>query len=185
MVNFFTWFLIWKIPTLRILINLAKNDENWELDTSLAEIFFDKLLNSRKVEWLVLFPEVNIFTQESCYLQKLQSEKFYLPIFNNVLYPRFSSFFNVISMINSKNNYKFNNLYDLTIFYYKVNEDNEKTYFSPSLLEIFGSNDKITINIDVKFKNLTRVSHNRPKLERWLEKDWIEKDNFLQQNYQT
>lgn len=184
-VNFFTWFLIWKIPTLRILVNLAKNDENWELDTSLSEIFFNKLLESKKTEWLVLFPEVNIFTRESCYLQKLQSEKFYLPIFNNVLYPRFSSFYNVITMINSRNNYKFNKLYDLTIHYYKVNENKEKIYFSPSLLDIFGSNENITINIDIKFKNITRVSHNRSKLERWLEKDWIEKDSYLQHAYQS
>lgn len=179
MVNFFTWFLVWKTPTVRILLNLAKNDENWELDHQLSEVFFNKLITSKKTEWLVLFPEVNIFTSESSQLQKIQSQKFYLPVFNNLLYPRFSGLFNVVSTIKTNGNYKFNKLYDLTISYYKLGESNEKIYFCPSLLEIFSSNEKIFINIDVKFKNLTRVSNNRNKLEKWLEKTWIEKDHAL------
>ncbi|WEJ96352.1 putative acyltransferase [Yamadazyma tenuis] len=96
-VNFFTWFLLWKVPNINILRNMAKCDENWELDHSLNEVFFSKLFASKKVEWLVLFPEVNIFTAESSALQKIQCEKFYLPLLKNLLYPRFSSLHNVVS----------------------------------------------------------------------------------------
>lgn len=180
--NFFTWFLIWRIPTLRILFNIAKTDENWELDSNLCNGFFNKLLMSKKNEWVVLFPEVNIFTQECCKLQQFQSQRYYLPVFNHVLYPRFSSFWNVISVVDS-NPYKFNKLYDLTIHYYKIINDNEKVFISPDLLEIFASKDKIHINIDVKFKNIKRVPITRPKLEKWLEKTWIEKDDILDRIY--
>lgn len=179
-VNFFTWFLIWKVPTLRILLNLAKNDENWELDPNLNEIFFNKL-NYKKTQWLVLFPEVNIYTKMSSEIQKIQCQRFYLPVFQNVLYPRFSSFYNVMNM-NSK--IRFNKLYDLTICYYKT-VDHQKQYFQPTLLQIFSDPDPIFVTIDVKFKLLSKVSLNRNKLEKWLEKTWIDKDNYLQQLYSS
>lgn len=182
-VNFFTWFLIWKIPTIRILTNMAKNDENWELDSQLSETFFNGLINSKKTEWLVVFPEVNIFTTESSKLQKVLSEKFYLPVFKHLLYPRFSSFFNVITAIQGNESFKFNKLYDLTVFYYELSESGEKQYISPNLLKIFSNHERIFINIDVRFKNISRISSNRRKLEKWLEKTWSEKDQFLDQNY--
>lgn len=184
-VNFFTWFLIWKVPTLKILVNMAKNDENWELDSQLADGVFNKLIISKKTEWLVLFPEVNIFTDESAQLQKIQSEKFYLPIFEYLLYPRFSSLFNVILVLKTRDHHKFNRLFDLTIYYYHLNEFDEKQYISPNLLNIFGSEQKLFITINVKNKNLTRISANRQKLERWLEKTWIEKDQQLKQAYSS
>lgn len=178
MVNFFTWFLSWRVPTLRILVNMAKNDENWELDSLLCECFFRKLLDSRKTEWLVVFPEVNIFTEQSRNLQQIQSDKFYLPVFNWVLYPRFSAFYNVMSMV-KHNSYKFRKLYDLTIFYYYINEFNETVHFSPTLLETFSFEYKIYVNIHVKFKHFARVSGNRSKMEKWLEKTWMEKDQMM------
>lgn len=184
MVNFFTWFTLWRVPGFKVLINLCKCDENWELDSLLIGVFFKKIVSSKKIEWLVTFPEVNIFTSEASKLQKIQCDKFYLPSFNHLLYPRFSSFSNAISMARSSD-YKFNRLYDLTIYYYKLNDANEKVFFQPTLLDIFSCEGDLYVNIIVKFKSIVNISNNRNKLEKWLEKNWIEKDKYLNDIYSS
>lgn len=204
-INFFTWFKLWRIPSIRVLINLAKCDENWELENSLSKIVFGKILKSKVPEWIVLFPEVNIWTEEDSSLQKAQGEKFYLPALQNILYPRFSAFYNVISSLNSKEHSKFNQLYDISILYewgsiesktltnkpptdelnsvYSsgIPKGHDMNLISPSLLEIFSSDNPITIYIHVKSKRLLRVPTKRSKIEKWLENTWVEKDKFLEQ----
>lgn len=204
-INFFTWFKLWRIPSIRVLINLAKCDENWELENSLSKIVFGKILKSKVPEWIVLFPEVNIWTEEDSSLQKAQSEKFYLPTLQNILYPRFSAFYNVISTLNSKGHSKFNQLYDVSILYESQNREsttpanrphtdefnavgssespqgNAVSLITPNLLEIFSSDNPMTIHIHVKSKRLLRVPTKRSKIEKWLENTWVEKDKFLDQ----
>lgn len=204
-INFFTWFKLWRIPSIRVLINLAKCDENWELENTLSKIVFGKILRSKVPEWIVMFPEVNIWTDEDSSLQKIQSEKFYLPTLQNILYPRFSAFYNVVSTLNTKEYSKFTQLYDVTVLYEsKTTEvgklankpptsanievspsqksvNRELNLVSPSLLEIFSSRTPITIHIHVKSKRLLRVPTKRSKLEKWLENTWVEKDKFLEQ----
>jgi 1-acyl-sn-glycerol-3-phosphate acyltransferase len=204
-INFFTWFKLWRIPSIRVLINLAKCDENWELESSLSKIVFGKILKSKVPEWIVLFPEVNIWTEEDSSLQKAQGEKFYLPTLQNILYPRFSAFYNVISTLNSKEHSKFNQLYDVSVLYESKSiesktptnkaskdesnavsssetpQDKGVNLVSPNLLEIFSSDNPITIHIHVKSKRLLRVPTKRSKIEKWLENTWVEKDKFLDQ----
>lgn len=175
-VNFFSWFMIWKLPSLRILCNMAKCDENWELDNSLLEPVFEEIQRSKFPEWIVVFPEVNIWTKDDADLQKQQCEKFYLPQLQNVLYPRFSGFYNVITALSSKNNFKFSKLYDTTIVYQYDNQG-----ASPSLVEIFASEIPITITVHIKSKILSRVPIKRSKVERYLEHSWVEKDRLLLQ----
>lgn len=187
-INFFSWFLLWRIPTLRILFNQAKCDENWELEQPLSEFFFRKILMSQNPEWIVLFPEVNVWTEADSALHKKQSEKYYLPILQNVLYPRFSSFYNVITTLHTKENYKVSNLYDITILYKKqqnpvhegvTDEDYYVPFKPPTLLQIFSSQVPITVTINVKSKVLSRISVKRKRLERWLEHSWVDKDKLI------
>ncbi|CUM47930.1 uncharacterized protein AC631_05126 [Debaryomyces fabryi] len=204
-INFFTWFKLWRIPSIRVLINLAKCDENWELENTLSKIVFGKILKSKVPEWIVLFPEVNIWTEEDSSLQKIQSEKFYLPTLQNILYPRFSAFYNVVSTLNSKEYSKFNQLYDVSVLYeskttgtmtltnkqpasesiaispLQKSLNSEMNLVSPSLLDIFSSENPITVHIHVKSKRLLRVPTKRSKIEKWLENTWVEKDKFLEQ----
>lgn len=177
-VNFFSWFLLWRVPTLRILFHVIQGDENWELDPLLAESFFDKVFNSAVPEWIVLFPEVNIWTQHNANLQKHQSEKFYLPLMNSVLYPRFSSFSNVMLALNAKNAFKSYTLYDVTVFY--RNHTGEDLPFRPTtLLDVFSNSEPINIEVYVKKRHTSRVPLKRRKLERWLEHLWVDKDKHL------
>lgn len=40
-INFFSWFLVWRVPTVKILLHMLKSDENWELELkSLSFVFF-------------------------------------------------------------------------------------------------------------------------------------------------
>lgn len=200
-INFFSWFRLWRVPSLRVLINLAKCDENWELEQSLNKVVFGSVMKTKVPEWIVLFPEVNIWTEEDSCLQKVQSEKFFLPKLQKVLYPRFSAFYNVISTLNKKKHSKFNKLYDVSILYDFGFENNQclpstisgpanteafvqsgiPFDISPNLIEIFSSATPITIYINVKSKTLQRIPTKRNKMEKWLEHTWVEKDKFLEQ----
>lgn len=159
-----------------------KCDENWELEKGLSFCLFEKVITSKIPEWIVIFPEVNIWTEEGANLQGRQSEKYYLPNLRHTLYPRFSAFYNAISSIRIFNNYKFTKLYDLSI-YYEVQNKSDKETILPSLIDIFANEYPITINVDIKSKSLVRVPAKRHKLEKWLEKVWCEKDKHLHAKY--
>ncbi|KAK6455126.1 uncharacterized protein RJT20DRAFT_54878 [Scheffersomyces xylosifermentans] len=181
-INFFTWFLIWRVPTLRILLNFAKCDENWELEEGLVGTVFQKVLRSKFPEWVILFPEVNIWTPEDASLQNKQSEKYYLPVLRNLLYPRFSGFANTMCAMKSAGNFKFTKIYDITLLYQKhipSGSAADDTMYTPTLLESFTSKSPITITINVQTKSLSRIPVKRTKLERYLEHTWRDKDKLL------
>lgn len=164
--NFFAWFSLWRVPTIKTLVNIFKCDENWELSPQLAEAIFRRAVISEAPEWVVLFPEVNIITPTTLYFQNLQSERYYLPRFTNVLYPRFSGLYNAAVAINIATSMKFTRLYDVTL-----------NYDHPmSLLALFSSSKRFQVRIHVKAKSLTHLPQKRSKMEKWLEKAWVEKE---------
>ncbi|ODV83279.1 hypothetical protein CANARDRAFT_209231 [[Candida] arabinofermentans NRRL YB-2248] len=177
--NFFTWFSIWDIPNFRLFRNIYQSDENWELNDDTLQITFNKFLdsNERFVEWLITFPEVNIFSLKDWKLQKSLNEKYYLPNLNNLLYPRYSSFKNVINGLYGS---QFTRLYDITIIYYTKNELGEIQFKNPNILEIFGlSDDKYSIKIHIKAKLMSRLYINKTRLDKWLENKWVKKDKLI------
>lgn len=184
-INFFSWFSLWKIPSIKTLVNMTKCDENWELDKKATRFLFKNVINSKHNEWIVLFPEVNIWSKETYMLQKKQMEDFFLPKLSNVLYPRFSPFYNLISSLNIIKNNKFKKLYDVTIFYNVINKDKsikKKNYFYlPSLLEIFSFDSEINVTIHVKTRSISKIPAKRKKLEKYLEDLWVEKNDFIGQ----
>lgn len=129
-VNFFTWFTTWKIPTLKMFFNIARCDENWELETELNHQVFDKIRKSKTPEWVVVFPEVNIFTKEAVKIHNEMSDKYYLVKLKNLLYPRFSGFYNAVQLLQDT---AFSRLYDITIVYYK--NPRVPDFTEPALLE--------------------------------------------------
>ncbi|ODV78501.1 uncharacterized protein CANTADRAFT_22493 [Suhomyces tanzawaensis NRRL Y-17324] len=181
--NIFSWFLVWTVPKLRLLYNMARCDENWELDSAIGVKLFRHLQISKYPEWIVVFPEVNIWTKLAHDIQKQQSEKYYLPMFDGLLYPRFSAFYNLISAINQSPSNKFFKIYDLSIIYELngISKDANGTIWTPSLFEIFCSDSQTTIRVNVRVRSLTRVPSKRAKLEKYLEKLWLEKDRTLEE----
>ncbi|ODQ81276.1 hypothetical protein BABINDRAFT_160646 [Babjeviella inositovora NRRL Y-12698] len=117
-INFFTWFSLWQIPSVRVFGKMLKSDENWELDDTLSNQLFSKVSTNAHPEWVILFPEVNIWTKEDAYLQQRQSEMYFTPVFQNLLYPRFSALANALSAL-KMNNSLFSKYYDVTIVYYR------------------------------------------------------------------
>lgn len=164
--NFFTWFSLWRVPTIKTLFNMFRCDENWELSKSWSDEIFKRIMVSEAPEWVILFPEVNIFTPATSYLQNLQSEKYFLPKFTEVLYPRFSGLQNTVQALDIATSVKFTRLYDITINY-----DHQI-----SLLAIFSNAKPINVKVHVKARNLNRFPHKRAKVEKWLEKTWMEKE---------
>lgn len=161
---------------------MTKCDENWELEKQLSDVFFNKVLSSKNVEWIVMFPEVNIWSQNDYSLHRQQSEKYYLPILENLLYPRFSSFYNLISTFHNKKVNQFSNLYDVTILYQRPLKPGTYSPFTPpTLLQIFSSQEPISVTIHIKSRLLSRVPGKRKRLERWLEHEWVSKDRLITQ----
>lgn len=180
-INFFSWFLVWRVPTLKILLHMLKCDENWELDEKSLSFVFSRLMRSKFCEWVVLFPEVNIWSPTGSALQKQVSEKYYLPKFNHLLYPRFSAFYNIITALQQFESHPYLNLYDVTIVYYRQTDRNggTKNYTPPRLLDIFASSEPITVVIYVKIRPVSRIPAQRKKLEKYLEHLWQHKEKII------
>ncbi|KAI5968405.1 hypothetical protein CANMA_002396 [Candida margitis] len=179
-INFFSWFLVWRVPTIKILSHLLKTDENWELEESSILYVFSKLLKSKFSEWIALFPEVNVWTIDGFELQQQVGEKYFLPKLQHLLYPRYSAFHNIITALTKFKPHAYSNLYDLTILYCR-RSGNEVDYKPPTLLEIFSSKDPITVLVYVKVRSIARIPNKRKKLERYLEHLWKHKDKIITQ----
>lgn len=156
------------MPTIKTVFNMARCDENWELSEKWCTKIFSRVMMSESPEWVILFPEVNIFTPAGSYLQRAQSERYFLPYLDHTLYPRFSGLYNTMQMV--RKSIKFSTIYDLTIMYDKE---------PPTLLQLFACPGSITISIHVKATSIARIPERRSKLERWLEKAWVDKEKLL------
>lgn len=183
-VKFFTWFEIWSIPTIEYFKHIFQADENWELDGKTLVSLFHKYLDSplSNTQWLTLFPEVNMFTDKDSRMQNILGEKHYLPSFENVLYPRFGAFANVIGGLYKTN---YTRLYDITLVYYNRNKVTKEIidFRAPSLLNILGIRDdniETVILVHVAGKFLNRVPLKKNKLEKYLENRWIKKDKLIE-----
>lgn len=172
-VNYFTWFSLWSVPSLRMCLNMLSCDENWELSRPMVKSLFLKVVNSESTEWIIIFPEVNIWTATTAYLQRLQGVKYFLPQFNHLLYPRFSALYNAITMVKTMGQSKYQKMYDVTILY----KDNN----APMLTLLFSSSTTIQIEVHAKHLSTLTIPSKKAKLEGWLEKKWIEKDKKLKQ----
>lgn len=170
-VNFFTWYAVWQIPTVKTWLNMVLCDENWELSKLLCESAFLKILASEAPQWVVVFPEVNIWTPTAAYQQRMQAKKYYLPYYDHTLYPRYPGLSNAVCTLGTKTNIKFSHAYNVTIFYH--------TKRPPTLLQVFGSPTKICVTIDVKALPFNSIPQRKAKLEKWLERTWLEKDKQL------
>lgn len=173
--SFFTWFTIWTVPTVEYMKNIFQTDENWELDGETLNSVFNPFF-SQGVQWLVMFPEVNIFTDKISKLQKIMGQKYFLPTLNNVLYPRFGG---VVNAIGGLYETKFTRLYDITLVYYKTTSDGEYHFGCPNLLDAL-SGESYKLIVHVKGKFLSRVPLKRNKLEKWVENRWLKKDKQVE-----
>ncbi|QEO24268.1 hypothetical_protein [Candidozyma auris] len=172
-VNFFTWFTLSKAPSVKTLINMLRCNENWELQSQQSDRLFRRVCASSAPEWVVLFPEVNIWTEETAYLQSIHSRRYFLPRMTSVLYPRFSSLYNTVWSLKKERAFtkipKFTNLYDLSIVHSKP----------VTLLEFFSCKGGHKVVVNVKQRSFQKVPLRRPKLEKWLESCWVEKNKQI------
>lgn len=176
--SFFTWYQIWNIPSFQFLRDISQADENWDLDSDTLGSTFNKYLEQKSgTQWLVTFPEVNIYTEKSSKLEQIMGEKYYLPHLENVLYPRYSGFANCIGGL-----YKttFKVLYDISIIYYHKDQSGNIVFQGPSLLAAFGlCESDITAVIYIRSKLLNRIPLRRDRMEKWLERRWVKKDKQI------
>lgn len=177
-VSFFTWFSLWSLPSSRTIRNMAKVDENWELSASAADQIFGSILISPVHDWIVLFPEVNIWSEEAKDRQNRLGNRYFLPSLRHLLYPRVQSVASVSAALNGK--YKVWRLYDVTIGYFQRDEDHNLTLVRPSLFDLVLSREETLVIIHVKERPIKKIQCKRSKLERWLEKVWVEKDSIIQ-----
>lgn len=179
-VSFFTWFSLWTLPSTRTIRNMAKLDENWELSLNAGVQIFKSVLNSSVNDWIILFPEVNVFNSESKSRQDYLGNKYFLPKLNHLLYPRTQSVFSISSALSG--DYKFSKMYDVTICYFARNKDSTVSLINPTLLDLFAAKSETLVVVHVKQRSIKKLKYKRPRLERWLEKVWLEKDAVIQAN---
>lgn len=179
-VAFFTWFSLWSLPSTRAIRNMAKLDENWELSPNAGVQIFQAVLNSSVNDWIILFPEVNIFNSENKSRQEYLGKKYFLPKLHYLLYPRTLSVFSLSSALYG--DYKFNKMYDVTICYFSRSGDSTVSLFNPTLLDLFAAKSETLVSVHVKQRSIKKLKYKRPRLERWLEKVWLEKDAIVQVN---
>lgn len=149
---------------------MLKCDENWEVHKLWADLIFRRVVRSDIPEWVILFPEVNIKTPTVSYFQQAQSKRYYLPEFEHILYPRFSGLHNAVDSLCRTPESKFETLYDVSLRYDPA---------PPNLMQFFASSGPIVVHVHVIAKPLSRVPLKRNKLEKWLEKAWMDKDRIF------
>lgn len=178
--KFFNWNEFWSVPKLTLFWQMVMNDENWFMNYADMEPYLNKQLSKNSNNWIVLFPEVNILTERTKFIQNQQGEKYYLPKLMNVLYPRFANFNKIFKFINSKRNTELNNfrnLIDFTILYYNPIKNQ---FINPTLFEILTFKQPyFIIYIDMKVKSINKLPTKPKKLEKWLENNWCEKDKII------
>lgn len=181
-VNFFSWFLIWRVPGGRLLRHMYRCDENWELEPDYAAAEMSKLAGSPSPEWIAIFPEVNVWTADSSTMQKRMAQRYCLPTLENLLYPRYSAMYNIISGLSALEEHPFHTLYDVSISY-RVDGQTEHTPcpISPTLLDVLCSDFRISVLIHVEQKRIDKIPTRRSKLERYLERMWIFKDSAVRE----
>ncbi|CCH41206.1 putative membrane protein [Wickerhamomyces ciferrii] len=189
--NFINWNSIWRIPSLHTIWNFLTNDENWVIQPNQLELQLNQIINQNneltdlKSNWFIHFPEVNIINDYSLALQNQQLDQYLIPKLNETLYPRFKNFNNIVSTITKINNNtassssnQFKNLIDFSIVYYNPLQNNFK---NPNLFEILTLKQPFfIINIDIKFKLISKLPLREKKLEKWLEHLWLEKDKTIE-----
>lgn len=175
--NFFTWNSIWNLPVNKFYKSIVNNDENWVMNKIRLKTEINNLIVKNKYNWIVHFPEVNIFDDEIKIIQHQQADLNYLPKYNELLYPRFKNFTNFIESQQEDNATSIKNLLDLTILYYHPIKE---TFITPTILEILTVKQPILIiHVDFKLKSLIKLPTKPRKLEKWLEDDWNEKDKMI------
>lgn len=180
--SFFTWNSLWKGPSLKLLWNVFNNDENWQMSPMDLERELTTLKRQRSCgvnSWIAHFPEVNIVTDRSLSLQNQQLEKHYLPQFNNLLYPRFNNFTNLIKSIGKGVSYSYLKTFvGITILYYNPMKN---CFTNPTLFEILTLKQPVfIIDVDIRLRPLNKLPLKERKLQKWLENEWIEKDRILE-----
>ena len=71
-------------------------------------------------------------------------------------------------------------MYDVTICYFARNEDSTVSLINPTLLDLFAAKSETLVVVHVKQHLIKKLKYKRPRLERWLEKVWLEKDAVVQ-----
>jgi hypothetical protein len=137
----------------------------------------NNLLTKNKFNWIVHFPEANIFEENVQIIHHYQAELNYLPQYKELLYPRLKNFTNFIESQKNNNHTSIKSLLDLTILYYHPIKE---TFINPTIFEIMTVKQPVLIvHIDFKLRPLSKLPTKPRRLERWLEEDWSEKDKMI------
>lgn len=179
--NLFNWNALWFGPSVKLLVKMFRNDENWQMNVVELENSLNDIQRRGDNNWIAHFPEVNICTQRNLTLQNQQLGKNLLPKFKHLLYPRFNNFSNLTKTLGSSSHnlgpqHQYSIL-GLTILYYNPVKN---TFTNPMLFEILTLKQPVfIIDVDFRLKGLNKLPMKLRKLEKWLENEWCEKDKIL------
>ncbi|SCU85152.1 LAFA_0D14136g1_1 [Lachancea sp. 'fantastica'] len=93
--RFVGWGRLTSIPSVKFFASILFKDENAKVSSNDIE----RVLMREGNECLALFPEVNVITSELRLVQRKLAKESYLPLLDNVLYPRFKNFNSAISCL--------------------------------------------------------------------------------------
>lgn len=175
-VFFFSWLSLWSFPSVRAFHHMLHLDENWSLEPGLVQEVFGGIGTSDTPDWVVCFPETNVWSTAACQRQNTQARVYCQPPLSQVLYPRCAMVQNAVEGLRSK----VSKVYDLTIRYEQAAMEGATPATSPttpSLVEVLTS--PVTVYVHVEAVPMRSVPARPRKLHRWLEKRWFAKERAL------
>jgi len=164
------------IPGIGQLMYFGNNvivKRNWQMDQKTIWKDLDNLPNAST---LILFPEGTRMSEEKLFMAQTYSMQHNLPIFENLLVPKFHGAWNILSYL--KTQHRLGKLYDVTLVPEKRFQ--KKSMF---LSDIFQPSGIGQLGFHVRKLNTEEIPHDYDLfcnwfLNRWLEKDYIFKSAF-------
>lgn len=167
-----------KFPTIRTILYRYRGKTNWSITPRSLDKAFDEVHRIKQSpKWIVVFPEVNVFTPQLNRTEQVTCHMAGAPPLKHLLYPRYSSALQCVEYLRTAT---VTAVYDLTVEYAK-NTDPYRLQV-PSLAEALGSNHEWNATIWVKREGIAKIPKGRRRLEKWLEKKWYKKDDLLEKH---
>lgn len=182
--NFITWATLWRVPGVRLFLSMLSVNENWFMDEATTEAQLAKLdtflsnpdASTFLPEWLVVFPEVTIYSSIDLLAQRHLLERYLSPRLENVLYPRLALFRGVTSGIR-RLDMEIDKMYSVTMVYFSKSLGQSVT---PTLLGFISQcPSDVVVRVHVRARPLDKVPVKERKMDRWLENEWVERDRLV------
>lgn len=169
-----------RLFSLRALISMLLRKYDWILPVELLpEVFsamFESPLRQHGGKWVVLFPEVQMFTLTDLQAQRQTLLKQGCRATTSVLYPRFNAFYDTVQLLRDC---CYTSVLNVTISYYNVRNPKRVFRGVPTYLDVLLTCKEWVVQVDIERVPMSVLSYKERRVTKWLERRWYQKDQQL------